>query len=52
MVPFYLTSMPAVLNVAWDLDIRYPTEDYVGDIATDNEHLYMQYNKASNAFLV
>ena len=35
----------AVLNVAWDLDIRYPVDDYVGSIADDNEHLYMQYNK-------
>lgn len=38
-------NISAILNVAWDLDIRYPFENYTGSIEDDNEHLNMQYNK-------
>ena len=38
-------NISAILNVAWDLDIRYPRFNYTGSIEDDNEHLNMQYNK-------
>eukprot|EP01095_Lingulamoeba_sp_RSL-Kostka_P004035 TRINITY_DN15126_c0_g1_i1.p1 TRINITY_DN15126_c0_g1~~TRINITY_DN15126_c0_g1_i1.p1 ORF type:complete len:197 (+),score=50.47 TRINITY_DN15126_c0_g1_i1:86-676(+) len=38
-------NITAVLNVAWDLDIRYDAKYYVGDMSDDNEHLQFQYNK-------
>eukprot|EP00026_Physarum_polycephalum_P013853 Phypoly_transcript_14305.p1 GENE.Phypoly_transcript_14305~~Phypoly_transcript_14305.p1 ORF type:complete len:253 (+),score=22.32 Phypoly_transcript_14305:1-759(+) len=40
-----LYNISAILNVAWDLDIRYPEPEYVGDISDNNEHLKIQYVK-------
>jgi len=40
-----LYNISAILNVAWDLDIRYPEEDYFGDITDNNEHIKIQYTK-------
>jgi len=40
-----LYNISAILNVAWDLDIRYPEQEYVGDISDDNEHIIIQYGK-------
>lgn len=43
----YLQSnnVSAILNVAWDLDIQYPTPYYVGNMADNDEHLVLQYSK-------
>ena len=39
-------SITAVLNVAWDLDIRYRLEDYTGNVDDDDEPLnQIQYEK-------
>ena len=38
-------NITGVLNVAWDLDIEYPSSEYIGDVSTDNEHLRLEYNK-------
>jgi len=38
-------NISAILNVAWDLDLRYPEPEYVGDISDDNEHIKIQYAK-------
>jgi len=38
-------NISAILNVAWDLDIRYPSAAYVGDFNDFNENLNFQYNK-------
>jgi len=40
-----LYNISAILNVAWDLDIRYPEQEYIGEIADDNEHTIIQYAK-------
>jgi len=40
-----LYNISAILNVAWDLDIRYPEPEYIGDISDDNEHIKIQYAK-------
>lgn len=38
-------NISAILNVAWDLDLRYSLENYTGSIEDDNEHLNLQYSK-------
>jgi len=38
-------NISAILNVAWDLDIRYPAQEYVGDMDDNNEHVRVQYSK-------
>jgi len=40
-----LHNISAILDVAWDLDIRYPEQEYIGDISDDNEHIKIQYAK-------
>jgi len=40
-----LYNISAILNVAWDLDIRYPEPEYIGSIPDDNEHIKIQYAK-------
>jgi hypothetical protein len=42
-------NISAILNVAWDLDIRYPSAAYIGDVRDFDEHLTMQYNKVSQS---
>lgn len=41
-------NVSAILNVAWDLDIRYPTQYYVGDMTIFDEHLAVQYHKVDS----
>ena len=41
--PFCLPS----LLLFYPTDIRYPEEEYVGDISDNNEHLQIQYAKVS-----
>jgi len=40
-----LYNISAILNVAWDLDIRYPEQEYEGSFEDDNEHIIIQYAK-------
>lgn len=34
-----------VLNVAWDLDLDYAPQFYIGDVEDNNERLVLQYSK-------
>lgn len=38
-------NITGILNVAWDLDIRYEAGDYVGDSSSFNERLEMEFAK-------
>jgi len=38
-------NISGILNVAWDLDIHYPTKYFVGDLSSFNENLVLQYHK-------
>mmetsp|Transcript_21872 Transcript_21872/g.36212 ORF Transcript_21872/g.36212 Transcript_21872/m.36212 type:complete len:206 (-) Transcript_21872:86-703(-) len=45
-IPMLLShNITAILNCAWDLDIRYDASDYVGNMADANENLVIQYAK-------
>ena len=43
LVAYY--NISAILNVAWDLDIRYNASSYRGDLYRYDERLMVEYSK-------